>query len=144
MISLMSEFTDGKGRHARGWLFFDVECAFCTRIARLVAPILARRGIGVAPLQDARVGTLLGLPGEELMREMRVLLADGTRCGGADAGVALAREIWWARPLVWLARIPGVMEWLRRGYRGIAARRSCATERGECLRPPAKSHVTGS
>src|SRR5712672_2168387 len=28
MISLASEFTDGKGRHARGWLFFDAECGF--------------------------------------------------------------------------------------------------------------------
>jgi predicted DCC family thiol-disulfide oxidoreductase YuxK len=144
MISLASEFTDGKGRHARRWLFFDAECAFCTRIARWVAPILARRGIGVAPLQDARVGALLGLSHEELMREMRVLLADGTRCGGADAALALAREIWWARPLVWLARVPGVIGVLRRGYRAIAARRSCAAETGECSRPPAKSHVTAS
>jgi hypothetical protein len=100
--------------------------------------------IGVAPLQDARVGTLLGLSSEELMREMRVLLADGTRCGGADAGVALAREIWWARPVAWLARIPGVMEWLRLGYRGIAARRSCAAERGQCRPSPTKSTVTGN
>ena len=40
MISLVSEYTDGKGRHARGWLFFDAECKFCTRIARWLAPIL--------------------------------------------------------------------------------------------------------
>ena len=44
MISLVSEYTDGKGRHARGWLFFDAECKFCTRIARWLAPILERRG----------------------------------------------------------------------------------------------------
>jgi len=126
MISLASEFTDGKGRHARGWLFFDAECGFCTRIARRLAPILQRRGIGVAPLQDERVGALLGLSKMELMREMRVLLGDGRQCGGADAGVALAGEIWWARPLVWLAKIPGMMEWLRSGYRTVATRRSCA------------------
>ena len=35
MISLASEYTDGKGRHAKGWLFFDADCAFCTRIATL-------------------------------------------------------------------------------------------------------------
>ncbi len=130
MISLASEFTDGKGRHARGWLFFDAECGFCTRIARWLAPILARRGIGVAPLQDARVGALLGLSREELMREMRVLMGDGTQFGGADAAVALAREIWWARPLVCLARVPGAMGILQRGYRWVAARRSCAAEKG--------------
>ena len=125
MISLASEFTDGKGRHARGWLFFDAQCEFCTRIARWLAPILERHGLGVAPLQDARVGALLGLPKVELLREMRVLLSDGRQYGGADAGVALAREIWWARPLAWNAEIPGMMNWLRLGYRAAAARRSC-------------------
>jgi predicted DCC family thiol-disulfide oxidoreductase YuxK len=126
MISLVSEYTDGKGRHARGWFFFDAECRFCTRIARWLAPILEKRGFALAPLQDPRVGALLGLPAEELMREMQFLLSDGSRFGGADAAVALAREIWWGRPLVWISNIPGMMEILRRGYRGIAARRSCA------------------
>jgi predicted DCC family thiol-disulfide oxidoreductase YuxK len=126
MISLASDFTDAKGRHARGWLFFDAECGFCTRIARWVAPILARREIGVAPLQDPRVGALLGLSQADLLREMRVLMADGTHSGGADAAVALAREIWWARPLVWFSKIPGAMNLLRRAYFNIAARRHCA------------------
>jgi predicted DCC family thiol-disulfide oxidoreductase YuxK len=126
MISLISEYTDGKGRRARGWLFFDAECEFCTRIARWLAPILERRALAVAPLQDPRVGALLGLTEAELMREMRFLLSDGSQYGGADACVALAREIWWARPLVWLARVPGLMDVLRRGYQKVAARRSCA------------------
>ena len=126
MISLVSEYTDGKGRHARGWLFFDTECKFCTRIARWLAPILERRGLAVAPLQDPRVGALLGLSRFELMREMRLLLSDGRQSGGADAAVGLAREIWWARPLVWLAQLPGMMGLLRDGYRWIAARRRCA------------------
>src|SRR5580765_5908308 len=121
MISLTSEFTDGKGRHARGWLFFDAECAFCTRVARWLAPILERRGLAVAPLQDPRVGALLGMSREELLREMRLLLSDGRQVGGAEAAVALAREIWWARPLVWLAWLPGVMNLLRRGYARLAA-----------------------
>jgi predicted DCC family thiol-disulfide oxidoreductase YuxK len=126
MISLVSEYTDGKGRHARGWLFFDAECKFCTRIARWLAPILERRGMALAPLQDPRVGALLGLSREELMREMQFLFSDGTRYGGAAAAVALARQIWWGRPLVWLSRIPGMMELFRKGYRRVAASRSCA------------------
>jgi predicted DCC family thiol-disulfide oxidoreductase YuxK len=128
MISLASEFTDGKGRHARGWLFFDAECAFCIRVVRCVAPILRRRGLAVAPLQDPRVVALLGLPQAELMREMQ-LLAAGERYGGADAVVALAREIWWARPVAWIAKIPGMMTLLRTGYRWVALRRSCEAER---------------
>ncbi|MGB8475025.1 MAG: DCC1-like thiol-disulfide oxidoreductase family protein [Candidatus Acidiferrum sp.] len=126
MISLTSELTDGKGRHARGWLFFDAECAFCTRIARWLEPFLERRGLAVAPLQDPRVGALLGMSREDLLRELRLLLSDGRQYGGADACVALAREIWWGRPLAWLARLPGMTEMLRSGYRRIATRRSCS------------------
>jgi predicted DCC family thiol-disulfide oxidoreductase YuxK len=125
MISLTSELTDGKGRHARGWLFFDAECAFCTRIARWLAPILERRGLAMAPLQDSRVGALLGMSRGELLREIRFLLSDGRQFGGADAAVALAHEIWWARPLVWFSKIPGGMEVLRNWYRSIAMHRSC-------------------
>ena len=126
MISLASEFTDAKGRHARGWLFFDAECGFCTRIARWIAPSLRKRGLDAAPLQDPRVGALLGLSKEELLYEMRFLLADGTHTGGADAAVALAREIAWMRPLVWLSKIPGALPWMRRIYRRIAEKRHCA------------------
>jgi len=126
MISLTSEFTDGKGRHARGWLFFDAECAFCTRIARWLAPILERRGLAVAPLRDPRVGALLGMTRDELLREIRLLLSDGRQFAGADAAVALAREIWWARPLVWFSRVPGGMGALRGWYRSVAMQRSCA------------------
>src|ERR1700737_4132005 len=125
MISLASEFTDGKGIHARGWLFYDGDCEFCTRIARFLAPALRRRGLALAPLQDPRVGVLLGMSRQELLREMRFLLSDGTHYGGADAAVAMSHEIWWARPLVWLASLPGAMKLLRLGYRTIAENRNC-------------------
>ncbi len=52
MISLVSEYTDGKGRHARGLLFFDAECKFCTRIARWLAPILQRIDQATEPMQS--------------------------------------------------------------------------------------------
>lgn len=82
--------------------------------------------MALAPLQDPRVVALLGLPHDELMKEMQFLLSDGSRYGGADAAVELAREIWWAAPLVWLSKIPGAMDILRKGYRWVAANRSCA------------------
>ncbi len=126
MISLVSEYMDLKGRHARGWLFWDAECKFCTCIARWLAPIMERRGMALAPLQDPRVAELLGLPHDDLMKEMQFLLSDGSRYGGADAAVELAHEIWWAAPVVWVSKIPGMMEILRKGYRWIAAQRSCA------------------
>jgi len=128
MISLVSEYTDGKGRHARGWLFFDADCKFCTRIARWLAPILERRNLGVAPLQDPRVSALLGLAPQELLREIRFLHCDGQHTGGADAVLDVAREIWWARPVVWLAKLPGMMRVLHSGYHWVAAQRSCVAE----------------
>ena len=128
MITLVDEITDRKGRQARGWLFFDAECGFCTRIARWLAPILGRRGLGVASLQDSRVGALLGMRREELLTELRFLLSDGTNYGGARAVVAVAREIWWASPLVWLAGLPGMMRLLNAGYKWVAARRGCVDE----------------
>jgi predicted DCC family thiol-disulfide oxidoreductase YuxK len=130
MISLASVWTDNKGRKARGWLFFDAECGFCTRIARWLAPIVERRGLALAPLQDPRVAALLGLCPEELLFEIKFLGPDGRQYGGADAAVALAREIWWARPVVWLAAIPWAMTAMHFTYRWIAARRSCAAVRG--------------
>jgi len=126
MISLASEYTDGKGRHARGWLFFDAHCKFCTRIARWLVPILEKRNFAVAPLQDPRVGALLGMSQADLLREIRFLLSDGKQFGGADAVVAVAGEIWWGRPLVWLSKIPGMMEILRKGYGWVAVNRECA------------------
>jgi predicted DCC family thiol-disulfide oxidoreductase YuxK len=128
MISLASEYTDGKGRRAKGWLFFDAECGFCTRLARWLEPILARRGFAVAPLQDPRVGALLGMQPQELLRELRFLRSDGRHCGGANAVLAVAREIWWARPLVWLAKVPGVMSLLHAAYRWVGLHRSCALQ----------------
>jgi predicted DCC family thiol-disulfide oxidoreductase YuxK len=127
MISLSNEYTDGKGRHAKGWLFFDADCSFCTRIARWLAPILARRGFAIAPLQDPRVGPLLGLSRQELLRELRFLLSDGTQYGGADAVIAVADQIAWARPLVWLSKIPVVQHLLRTGYHWVANQRNCAS-----------------
>ena len=131
MITLVDEITDRKGRQARGWLFFDAQCGFCTKIARWLAPILARRGLGVAPLQDPRVGALLGISRDELLKELRFLLSDGTQFGGARAVLAVAREIWWARPLVWISGLPGMMSVLDTGYKSVASRRGCVAENCE-------------
>jgi predicted DCC family thiol-disulfide oxidoreductase YuxK len=128
MITLADEFTDRKERTARAWLFFDAECRFCTRTARWLDPILRRRGLGVAPLQDPRVGALLDMSRSELLKELRFLESDGTQAGGANAVLAVAREIWWARPLVWLSTLPGMVGVLDSSYKWVAARRGCSSQ----------------
>jgi predicted DCC family thiol-disulfide oxidoreductase YuxK len=130
MISLASEMTDSKGRHARGWLFFDGECGFCTGTAKWLMGSLKRRGFAVAPLQDPRVASLLGLSPEELLRAIRFVLSDGSHYVGADAVLATARELWWARPLVLFAKLPGMMSLMRTGYQCVARRRRCRAEQG--------------
>src|SRR5271157_6169351 len=126
MISLSNEYTDTKGRHAHGWLFYDADCGFCTRFAHWLAPFLSERGLAVAPLQDTRVGPLLGLPPNELLDELKFLLPDFRPFGGAAAVVAVAHEIWWARPLVWFSKLPGATRLLNWGYCSVASHRICA------------------
>jgi hypothetical protein len=75
-----------------------------------------------------RVGALLGMKREALLAELRFLLSDGTSFGGARAVVAVAREIWWVRPFVWLAALPGMMPVLDAGYKWIAKRRGCVSQ----------------
>jgi predicted DCC family thiol-disulfide oxidoreductase YuxK len=125
MISLASEMTDRKGRHARGWLFYDAECEFCTRFARWLARPLHRRGLATAPLQDPRVAALLGLDAQELLRAIRLVMSDGRQYTGAEALVALGGQFAWARPLVWMSKLPGGPAALRSAYDWMARRRRC-------------------
>ena len=129
MISLTSEMTDRKSRHARGWLFYDAECKFCTRLARWLIRPLHKRGMAVAPLQDPRVAALLGLSREELLRAIRLVMSDGQRYAGAEVLVALACELWWLRPLAWIAKVPRGSSFLRWMYDGVARRRKCRSAR---------------
>jgi predicted DCC family thiol-disulfide oxidoreductase YuxK len=129
MISLADEYTDRKGRRAQGWLFYDADCNFCTKIASFLSPILSKRGLAVAPLQDPRVGPLLGLTPDKLLLELKFLLSNGEQFGGAAAVIAVAQQIWWARPLVWLSKFPGSMRLLDAAYRWVAAQRNCANEK---------------
>ncbi len=125
MISLTSALTDRKSRHARGWLFFDAECRFCTRIANFLAVPLMRRDLALAPLQDPRVVDLLGLSPHQLLRAVRFISDDGRQYAGADALLAVSREFWWSRPISCLARVPGALSAMRAGYEWGTRRWHC-------------------
>ena len=87
----------------------------------LIASLLAGTA-GADTLRDALVSAYQSNP--TLTGQRQTLEA-------TDAAVAIAKDIWWARPLAWLARIPGVMTALRALYHWVAARRHCAAERCE-------------
>jgi len=117
----LTKITDETGI---GWVLYDAECRFCVALARRWERPLARRQFRLAPLQTD--GVRAGLEGrEELLREMRVVTAQGRVFGGAAAVVELARHFWWAAWLGLVANLPLGKRALDAAYRWIAERRHC-------------------
>jgi len=121
--------------HIEGVVFYDGECAICTRGVRRFQSVLARRRITLTPLQTPDACARLAIREEDRLKEMRLRLEDGTVFGGAAAVVEIARRIWWARPLWALSRLPGAMRPMRAAYGWAARHRGCAN--GVCrIEPP--------
>ena len=114
-------------------MLYDGDCPWCARAVRWFRGGLARRGFAVAALQDGWVRARLGLPESELLAEMKLLRADGTVFGGAEALLELARHYSLLAPVRWAARVPSVRRGLGRGYAWVARHRPCA--KGACARP---------
>src|SRR5215468_4657569 len=122
-------------QHIEGVVFYDGECAICTRGVRRFQSVLASRRITLTPLQTPDACARLAIREEDRLKEMRLRLEDGTVFGGAAAVVEIARRIWWARPLWALSRLPGAMRPMRVAYAWVARHRSCAN--GVCrIEPP--------
>ena len=121
MITEVTKATDETGG---GWVLYDAQCRFCVGLARRAERPLARRKFRLAPLQTDGARAGLG-NGEELLREMRVVTAQGRVFGGAAAVVELARHFWWAAWLQGVAKLPLGKRALDAAYRWIAARRYC-------------------
>lgn len=129
MNTEITEFTK-----AKGWIFYDADCRFCTALVRRFEPSLASRRFELLPLQTPGLADRLHLSNSQLMDEMRLLRPDGECLRGADALLEIARDFWWSRPLWQLGRIPAIRSILRAGYRWVAQNRSCAS--GGCEVPP--------
>jgi predicted DCC family thiol-disulfide oxidoreductase YuxK len=109
----------------RGWILYDSDCPSCTASATRFDRIFRRRRFLFLPLQTSWVTKRLGLDPNAPLEEMHVLTIDGRDIAGADAIIFLARQIWWAWPVVALAGLPGIHALLDRGYRWVAAHRGC-------------------
>jgi predicted DCC family thiol-disulfide oxidoreductase YuxK len=118
-----TEITDNN--NAQSWIFFDTQCQLCVTLARRLTPLLHRYHFALAPLQGSWVREKLGLSEEDLLSEMRLLTSNGLLYGGADALLAIAKCIWWAKPFYWFGRLPLIKSALRRAYAWVARRRYC-------------------
>jgi len=140
MISELTEITErAEAVPFRGWIFFDEDCSFCRDLALRFEHLFAKRGFYFEPLQGQWVQDRLNLTREQALEEMRVLTAEGEAFGGADAVIFLARQVWWAAPFRAIARIRPIHALLDRGYRWIAAHRTCAINRAASPPLPART-----
>ena len=96
-------------------VYFDGECAFCTRWARRGS----RLGFRFVPFANGAAES-----------EMKVLTVAGKWLGGAQAIAYLCRQVWWLWPVGGLWGLPG----MHRVYRWVAAHRYCWGGRCEVCR----------
>lgn len=106
-----------------GWVLFDRACGICSRWIPFWAPTLRRIGLETVPLQTDWVRERTGMSDEELLRDIRVLLDDGTVISGADAYFYCMKRIWWAWPSYVLFRLPMLNSVFRLCYRSFAKNR---------------------
>lgn len=135
-----TEITDTINKH--DWVLFDGECRVCRASLRAFGPLLRRHQFELVPLQTPWVRNRLEQCGCELLTEMRLLTQQGIVYGGADALIEIARKIWWAHPICWVAQVPFIRAVLRNIYACIAQRRNCLN--GKCQvdnRPAHRRHA---
>jgi uncharacterized protein YqjF (DUF2071 family)/predicted DCC family thiol-disulfide oxidoreductase YuxK len=93
---------------ARGYLLYDGGCGFCSWWVSKMTDHLAKVGIAVEPLQSAWVADTIQLPAEEVVEDIRLILADGTLRTGANVYVDLLKRMRWTRPLGIIMGLPGI------------------------------------
>lgn len=121
----------------RGWVLYDDGCGVCREWVPRWRHVLARRGFAIAPLQDPWVAERLQLSGDELLRDIRLLLVNGDRRQGADVYRYVMRRIWWALPLYVLSVLPGFNRLFDAAYRLFADNRHWISHTCRIPAPPA-------
>ena len=126
---------EGKMSEPIGFILYDDSCGFCRRWVPPLETVLRKRGFEIAPLQSKWVAERLHASPEDLLSDLRLLLADGSQLRGADVYRYLMRRIWWAWPLYVLCSAPllrNIFDW---GYLSFANNRYWFSR--ACRLPPA-------
>lgn len=108
---------------SNGWVLYDASCGFCAKWVPWWSPTFERLGLATAALQEPWVAERISLSAEELVRDISILVTDGTLVRGANAYRWVLRRLWWGLPL-WLIVVIPPGRWLfDGGYRLFARHR---------------------
>jgi predicted DCC family thiol-disulfide oxidoreductase YuxK len=106
-----------------GWILYDDSCGFCRRWIPFWEKTLQKRGFEIAPLETDWVREKLQLNKNDLLQDLRLLLASGEQVQGADIYRYAMKRIWWAYPVYLFSVAPlgrNIFDW---SYRKFAANR---------------------
>jgi predicted DCC family thiol-disulfide oxidoreductase YuxK len=106
-----------------GWILYDESCGFCRRWVPFWEETLRKRGFAIAPLQADWVRAKLQLSEDDLLQDLRLLLADGQKIQGANTYRYAMSRIWWAYPIYLFSIAPlgrKIFDW---SYRKFAEHR---------------------
>jgi predicted DCC family thiol-disulfide oxidoreductase YuxK len=103
----------------QGIVLYDDTCGFCRQWIPFWGKTLRQTGFTIGSLQSPDVAARLQLSNEELTKDLRLLLSDGTQIVGADVYRYVMRRIWWAYPIYLLSVSPvfsKVFDWAYRAF----------------------------
>jgi predicted DCC family thiol-disulfide oxidoreductase YuxK len=106
-----------------GWILYDDSCGLCRRWVPFWEKTLQKRGFEIAPLQADWVRQKLQLNENDLLQDLRLLLANGEQVQGADTYRYAMKRIWWAYPVYLFSVAPigrNIFNW---SYRKFASNR---------------------
>lgn len=106
-----------------GWILYDDSCGICRRWVPFWERTLQKRGFAIAPLQADWVKEKLQLDENDLLQDLRLLLATGETIQGADTYRYAMKRIWWAYPIYLFSVAPlgkSIFDW---SYRKFATHR---------------------
>lgn len=94
-----------------GYVLYDGTCGLCSWWVPRMERVLASAGFAIAPLQKPWVSRAIALPADDLLRDIRIFLRDGSVISGADAYLYAIRRMKWLWPISALLSVPG-LRWI--------------------------------
>lgn len=98
------------------WVLYDGECGFCSGWVEFWKPVLERRRITIAALQEPWIIERLHMQLTDLLADILLLYPCGELVSGADVYLQVTRRIWWVWPFYALFSLPGFNWLLHIGY----------------------------